>query len=429
MKTSGAPQNWLIIGGGISGLGAAKLLRMNGSRVRISDGKVLDGAAREKLSSLGVDVRDGGHDLKHLDGIDAVVLSPSVKYENPLFAEARARGLRVATEIDLALENFRGKLIAVTGTNGKSTTCVMTQHILTRRGVQSTAGGNLGKPPCEIIAEGGIGEVLVLEISSYQLEFSQPLKPRVAIFTSFTPDHLQRHGDLRGYLAAKMRVFEGMGPDSISITTEPVWQQINEHGFKLPEASVIRLDHKSLDLSRTGIREKHNLLNASFAAYAAGAVTGLPPQELAQELVSFKGLPHRCELVGLIGRSRVVNDSKATNVDSTLVALESQEAPALLFLGGLGKGESFAPVLNFRNVIRHVIAFGASGSDVVRDLGQELPLTKYGTLREALVGLSRHLEDGVDVLFSPGCASFDEFTNFEARGEFFRESMKPLLSM
>lgn len=448
---------WLIVGGGVSGLGAAEFLTSRGQVVRISDGGTIIGERRRRLESLRVEIRDGGHSLDHLEGVTDVVISPSVTLDNLVHTAARERGLRVHTELDLALSDYSGTVIAITGTNGKSTTCVMIDHLMRRLGLDSRAGGNLGEPPTAMAAEHRLGTHLSLEVSSYQLEFTSTLRPVASVFTSFSHDHLKRHGTLAGYMAAKLRVFENMGPSHRAIMPSTVLDAIREHGQlnmrcpadvisphdacpadirDLPTGSrrlvfdgMYRLKDAEgslvCDFTESELSERHNILNAAFSVLSVAHVTGRSPQSLVPLLRDFQGLPFRCQTIGSWDGEPVINDSKSTNVESTLVALASQNKPVLLILGGLGKDESFLPLLDLRHRIDRVLAVGHTGPAIERELREHLSVTLVPTLAEALRDLPRLRGAApLPILFSPGCASFDEFKNFENRGDFFNETMK-----
>jgi UDP-N-acetylmuramoylalanine--D-glutamate ligase len=443
---------WLVIGAGVSGLGAAKLLRKRGLGVRVSDAKSLPEAKAKAFRALGAELCDGGHAVSHLDGIDAVVASPGLPATHPLLTAARARGLPIVTEIDLALESFSGRLVAVTGTNGKSTTCALLGHVLAKAGASVSVGGNFGDPPTAMLAEERMGDVLVLELSSYQLEGSDRVRPDVAIFTSFSHDHMARHGSMEGYLAAKWRVFDQGRPQDLALI--PHWiaelgkrqglelrspclrffanlQEMRDAalpGFTLDGETLVLQDGERVSLEDASLKESHNLLNAAFSLLALRQLCGVPLAKSSAFLRDFRGLPHRCELVGHHRGRPIVNDSKSTNVESTLVALKSQVDPVVLLMGGQGKGEPYTPILEERSRIAALVTFGASEGEIARDLERQLPTYRFKTLNAALEELPAIVgKHEAGVLFSPGCASFDEFDNYEHRGDVFRKAIQKSL--
>jgi UDP-N-acetylmuramoylalanine--D-glutamate ligase len=442
---------WLIIGAGVSGLGAAKFLRQRGDDVRVSDGKKL---ARDKAAEfirIGADLRDGGHDPSHLDEIERVVLSPGLKDDHPLITLARQRGLPLVSEIDLAMPHARGPVVGVTGTNGKSTVCAMLGHILERAGKSVSVGGNFGDPPTAMLAEERLGEYLVLELSSYQLEQSQSVHCDAALFTSFSHDHLARHGSLEGYLAAKWRLFDQLKPDGLVVLPKYIADLAQSKGLRLPPHRVLiergdgtphddtvvltptgRLKAQTspeIDFVALGVTSPHNQLNAAMALFAAARITGQNLSKLAPLIGGFEGLPHRCELVGhRPSGAPVINDSKSTNVESTLVALAGVAGPVILMMGGIGKGEPYAPILAERAKIAALVTFGTTGPEIAAHLKRDLKTYEFTTLAEAMRGIGGILERHPGaLLFSPGCASFDEFENYAARGDSFRRGIQSCL--
>ena len=421
---------WLIIGAGVSGLGAAKLLRSRNLDVRISEGSLLPKDKREKFKMIGADLFDGGHKSEHLDGISQIVVSPGIPVSHPLLVEAKHRNIPVMTEIDLAIREYTGFLFAVTGTNGKSTTCAMIHHLMRKLGTDTALGGNFGEPPTQMLAEGKLAPYLILELSSYQLEQSASVKPKVAIFTSFSHDHLSRHGSLEGYLKAKWRVFEHMPKDSLAIIPQNILDEAKVSGLSIDEKNTrIISDTDYLhSLAPKSIAEPHNRLNAGFAISAVAHALGSDVGDIAPLLNDFVGLRHRCEVIGRIKNLPVINDSKSTNVESTLVALQGQIQPVILMMGGQGKGESYLPILQLKENIAAIVVFGASGPEIARDLKGSVRVHEFPNLKIALDQIAGIIKHKVaPILFSPGCASFDEFSNYEHRGEVFRTSMRPLL--
>ena len=420
----------LIIGGGVSGYGAASYLTGMGQKVRLSERAKLSPDEARRFLDLGVELRDGGHHLSHLDGISQVIISPGVPSQHPVLLAARDRGLEVLSEIDLALRNSRARVIAVTGTNGKSTTCAMIGHLLSRLGHEVCVGGNFGDPPTLMLAEGRMKDFLVLELSSYQLEASAQVQAEAAIFTSFSHDHIARHGSLAAYFAAKWRLFSNLPNQSLAIIPEAIYLQAKSLGFSLKSSQhppLTSVDYLK-SLAPPSMEEAQNRLNAGFAVSAVAHLLGRPAAELTPYLADFQGLPHRCERIGYIRAQPVVNDSKSTNVESTLVALASQSNATILLMGGKGKDEPYGPILSERSKIAVLITFGASGGDIAKDLSGAFPIQEFSTLKAAMAqlgGIIGRYQCGV--LFSPGCASFDEFRNYEQRGDFFRQAVMPLL--
>ncbi|MBM4251010.1 MAG: UDP-N-acetylmuramoyl-L-alanine--D-glutamate ligase [Deltaproteobacteria bacterium] len=421
----------LILGAGVSGFGATKLLRTKNKRVRISEGSILSTERIKKFTELGAEVLHGGHQLSHLEGVKEIIISPGISFTHPLLLEANARGIAINSELDLALAGYSGTIYAVTGTNGKSTTCKMIDHLLQKSGIKSAIAGNYGMPPSEMLADAGeLPPHLVLELSSYQLEQSSHIRPNVSIFTSFSHDHLARHGSMLGYLRAKWRVFDNMQDASLLVIPADILLLAEESGLCLETDTKELITDRSFlaSLAPTSIAEQHNRLNAGFALTAVAHTLGRDVRSLAEGLKDFIGLRHRCELIGTVRGNQCINDSKSTNVESTLVALSSQTRPVLLLMGGQGKGESYTPILKLKDKISSVITFGASGPAIANDLSRELLVHEFPTLTVALGQIAGIISNKpTPILFSPGCASFDEFNNYEHRGDVFREQMKGLL--
>lgn len=431
----------LVIGGGVSGLAAARLALKRGFRARISERGMIDTARKAELAQLGIDVMDGGHQESHLEGITTVVLSPGVRPDHPLCVAARARKLPQLSEIDFALADYNGHLIVVTGTNGKSTTVSMAGHILQASGVPVSVGGNLGIPPSDMAAEGALKANLVLELSSYQLEQSEIHPAIAAAFTSFSNDHVERHGSLGAYMVAKWRIFDWVVPGGLCVLTSDVSEAARIHGMKR-RSDVDWIEVPGFDLGaqpapfvgEAGVNGRHNEINAEIAVHLASRATGNEDfRRLAKHLHDFRGLPYRCQKVGAINGHAVINDSKSTNCESTVAALAGLDVPVVLLMGGKGKGESYAPVLTRRSGIKALVCFGESGQSIANELSLTLradgiSTTTHRSMKDAVrdaLGLARQFNCGI--LFSPGCASFDEFRNFEHRGQEFNDAISGLV--
>ncbi|NDE14908.1 UDP-N-acetylmuramoyl-L-alanine--D-glutamate ligase [bacterium] len=427
----------LVIGGGISGLAAARLAKKRGFEVRISDRSVIPEETRHTLTSAGIEVADGGHLPSHLDQVTRVILSPGVRADHLLCKLAAERGIPMESEIDFALDGYSGRLVAVTGTNGKSTTVSMTGHILDRCGIDVSVGGNLGDPPSDMIARGDLKSNLVLEISSYQLEQSSPHPAVAAAITSFSNDHVDRHGTLEAYFAAKWKVFDWVIPGGLCVMTDEVARFANRFG-KIRRQDVrwvvvpgFAHDARAAEFVREArVSGRHNEINVEISVQLAAQLTGnLDYPVLARMIEDFRGLPFRCQLLGTLAGHSVFNDSKSTNCESTVAALAGMKSPVVLMMGGKGKGESYLPVLAWKQHVAALVCFGESGQSIADELSLDLRAAGIETttrrgMREAIddaVSHARRLDCGI--LFSPGCASFDEFRNFEHRGQDFNDAI------
>lgn len=422
--------NWLVIGAGISGRGAVDLLLSEGETVFLFDDnpnlnltQTYKDLLIEPLKAISL--------LAHpIDG--GIVVSPGIDENHQMLVEARRNKVPIWTELDIALSRYSGKVVAVTGTNGKSTTVMMIHHILKNLDLSVSVGGNIGLALSAEICRKTAGEIVVLEVSSYQAEMTNHLHSEVALITSFSFDHQARHKTMKNYLAAKWRIITEQPITGHAIIAKDAWCHAVEYNLPGPQAGLTVVDPNAIpayvDYEHTELDEPHNQFNGYMAILAVSRLTGRSPLELAPLLKGFRKLSHRFEVIGSRRNKLVINDSKGTNLEATKVALGNLQGPIVLFLGGQGKGEDFGDLILDRPELALVIAFGQSGSQVVRDLDAYCPIAHYATLREALSAAPQILKDKTaHILFSPGCASQDEFANFEVRGDFFRSQISPLL--
>jgi len=410
---------WIVIGAGKSGIGARNLLEHHKQDVLLFDEN--KSKLNFELQSFTID--DSNHPIFSEKNL-TLVISPGVSLEHPLLKRARERNHRIVSEIDLALSYYKGHVLGVTGTNGKSTTVMMTGCLLKQLHIDFALGGNIGIAASSLMMEAP-HEYLLLELSSYQIEASELLKPKVAVLTGIAPDHLSRHKSLKGYVSAKWRLFDNQGPEDLAVIEECVYKQAIEE-FQLPKPKAKTIVMREKDLSSLdsffSFRWKHDRINAFFALQIASFLSGKPIEHIAPLLKSYKGLPFRCEVIGKIDSWSIINDSKGTNMDSTLHALTNTSGKITLFLGGLGKGESFLDVLKYKENIERIIAFGKSGTQIHDELSPHFPTQLFFTLKDAMKHTYEILVKARgDILFSPACASQDEFTDFEDRGIFFTQ--------
>jgi UDP-N-acetylmuramoylalanine--D-glutamate ligase len=433
----------LIVGAGISGFGAAKLLRLANHDVRISEQKQLANDDRSSYENLGVTVLDGGHELAHLDGIELLVASPGLPPSHLLLKESEKRGIPVVSEIDLAMRGLQKTVFGVTGTNGKSTTVALIDHGLKNLGFTSVPCGNFGDPPSLILAENRLPDNLVLELSSYQLEQSNAVHVDCSMITSFSCDHLARHGTEKSYFASKWKLIELAKPNTPVLLSSDVANATINLGWSIPKgayvigetsfpdvAGIQRVAINGHDVSINGktsfrlksqyLKGPHNLRNLAFAVLGIHLVKKTPFDEVVKALSDYRGLPHRCALVGTFAGRDVFNDSKSTNVESTLVALQAMTGKVILMMGGIGKGEPYGPILAEKDKIAALLTFGPTGPEIAAALKDSLPVQNFPTLASLFAGIDGIIEKyQYPILFSPGCASFDEFRNFAHRGEYF----------
>jgi UDP-N-acetylmuramoylalanine--D-glutamate ligase len=448
----------LVLGAGDTGLSVARWVEREGGAVRVADTRAKPPRARELKR---FELLTGAFRTSLLKGADLVCLSPGVSLAEPLVQEAVARGIPVLGDIELFAWAVRGaaaaKVIAVTGTNGKSTVSALTGHLLRAAGVASEVAGNIGPPALEALARprSAPAAVWVLELSSYQLETTWALEPDCAAMLNLSEDHLDRYAGLAEYAAAKARVFLGRGAqvlnrcDSASMALALAGREQVTFGLDAPplaedfgllgggdRAWLARGTETILAADELPIHGRHNVSNA-LAACALAHLAGAPLGALGAGLRSFRGLPHRLERVAERGGVLWYDDSKGTNVGATVAALKgiapqaAGEAPArkvVLIAGGEGKGQNFAPLAApVRAHARAVVLIGRDAPLIERALGAgAVPLERCATLEEAVKRAAHLAQPGDAVLLSPACASFDMFRDYAHRGEVFAAAVQGL---
>ena len=424
----------LVVGLARSGRSAARLLVSQGHEVVAIDAGDVDAS---ELAGLGVDVRTS-FDAPVPD-VELVVKSPGVPESARPVASARAAGTPVISEIELAARSLANPLIGVTGTNGKTTTTELTAHLLTTAGIAARACGNQGTPLTGLVGDVAGDAWLVVECSSFQLEDIERLHPRVAVLLNLTPDHLDRHGDLDAYLRAKLRIFENQDADDLTIAPRDIavpGRTARHLDDGSPGPAAIAWGEGGLHHAELGriaawndvaLRGRHNRQNA-MAAVSLAAFAGAGAKALAQGLATFPGVAHRLEVVADVKGVRYVNDSKATNPDAALAALDAYPRNVHLIAGGRAKGTPFAALAAAASggVIRVYLVGEAAG-----ELGQAFDAAGVatepaGTIGDAVVRAAARAAAGDVVLLAPACTSFDQYANFEERGEDFRRAVGTL---
>jgi UDP-N-acetylmuramoylalanine--D-glutamate ligase len=407
-------QRALVLGLARSGESAARALRARGDSVVGFDRKLeLDGAVLGRLESIDVEVHLGEEEETLLSGIDVVIKSPGVPGEMPLVVGARARGIPVWSEIELGAHLLRNPLVGVTGTNGKTTTTALLGEILQAAGRPVEVAGNIGRPLTSLVGAADPAAWIVCELSSFQLEDVESLRPRVAVLLNLEPDHLDRHASFDAYRDAKLRLFACQSEDDVAVVPR---------GFGAVPGAARRIEFSGDDElpGPLRLRGAHNRENAA-AATAAARAAGVSDAAIARALASFRGVEHRIEDVGVVGGVRYVNDSKATNVAAALRAVASFDEPLHVILGGLGKNESYGPLAAALGPHDRAYLIGAATPEIAAALDAEgVEYEHNGDLASALAAASSAAQDGDVVLLSPACASFDQFESFEQRGDTFR---------
>ncbi len=412
------PGPWLVVGLARSGIAAAHALAARGERVVAVDA----GAPAVQLPA-GVEVHLSCDGVAQLEHAHAVVKSPGVPREAAVIEAARSRGIPVLGELELGWRLLPNEFIAVTGTNGKTTTVQLLGHIHRQAGIAVAVAGNVGAALSGLAESLAADAVVVCEASSFQLEDALEFAPEGAVLVNVQPDHLDRHGTMEDYLGAKLRVFARQGNDDVAVA--PAGLDVEDLGGcarRVPFGPGGELDDRAGHLwwddepliahDEIRLRGAHNRANAAAAA-AIALARGIDPDAVRAALRTFAGVEHRLEDVATRDGVLYVNDSKATNVDSTLVALASFDAPVHLILGGIGKGQDFTPL---RGRAPHVYLIGEAASQLADEVGGE----PCGDLETALARACAAAVAGDVVLLSPACASFDQFADYEARGRAFK---------
>jgi UDP-N-acetylmuramoylalanine--D-glutamate ligase len=431
------PPRVLVVGLGSSGLAAARLAAADGAEVWVTDLRT-EAELGAELVELGREVRTflGSHPEGCLEGVSLVILSPGIPADAPLVETARTRGIELNTEIEFAWRHrSQSALVAVTGSNGKSTVTELTKRILVETGRSAVAGGNLGPPASQLVMD-DTWEVWVLEISSFQAELLTAMAPRVAVFLNVCQDHLERHHDIDDYVAAKRRLFAFQSPSDVSVLNADdhlvaaTQSAARTRSFSVsgPADACLDGDHLVLDgspiIKRSDLRlgGAHNLANALAAALAAAAL-GATPVAAATTLSSFDGLPHRHRTVHVAEGVRWVDDSKATNVGATLAALRGYPDRSVhLILGGQAKGQDFSVLEEeIRRTVSRLYLIGEDGPAIADALSGAAPTEGCGNLAEAVRRARRRATSGEWVLLAPACASFDQFSGYGERGDTFTD--------
>jgi UDP-N-acetylmuramoylalanine--D-glutamate ligase len=434
----------LVVGLGKSGVASALFLKAHGARVTVSDTKSGDELRNEipVLLDHGITVETGGHGERTFRGQDLIVVSPGVPVDAPLLVQARALGEVVIGEIELAAQFWPGPIVAITGSNGKTTTTTLTGEILAAGGLPTLVGGNIGTPAISLAERAKPETVTVLEISSFQLETIQTFRPKIAVVLNVTPDHLDRHRTFEVYVDAKARIFENQQSGDFAVLNEddPTCVSLAartrakvfwfsrlkevERGAWVREGNILFRDaaqqHEVMPVSEIPLKGAHNLENV-LAAVCAGALMGCAPEKIRQAVRDFKAVEHRLEFVATIRGVDYYNDSKATNVDATIKALESFPANIHLILGGKDKGSDYT-VLNelLRQRVKRVYTIGAAAAKIESQI-KNVEVVHAETLENALRKANAVAQPGDVVLLAPACASFDQFKSYEHRGKVFKE--------
>ena len=443
----------LVVGLARTGIATARFLRRRGAAVRATDlaAEAALGPGVAELRALDIDLALGGHRVEDFTAADLVVLSPGVPHTLPPIQAARDRGVPVIGEVELAARFIREPIVAVSGTNGKTTVTELLGRMLEASGRRVFVGGNIGRPLIGYVDGGQTAEVVVAEISSFQLDTIATFRPAVGVLLNITDDHLDRYTDFAAYAHSKMRLFENQTAQDTAILNgaDPVLRahaaaiRSRRRFYNTAEDSAncapitgtaltLRLPGREaaqLDLTPFRLRGPHNIENACAAALAALAAGASPPG-IQQALSTFAPLPHRIESVGVANGVEYVNDSKATNVDAVLRALDCFATPVVLIMGGLDKGGNFRLLAAaVRRRVKALVLVGKASDTIRAALGGLAPTVQAQDMAAAVGAAAGLAARGDVVLLSPGCASFDMYPNYQARGEDFRKAVQRLEKM
>ena len=437
----------LVVGLGKSGLAAALFLRRHGAQVTVSDIRSAEALAKDipALLEEGVNVEAGGHGLLTFRRQDLIVVSPGVPLDTPELAQVRSFGLPVIGELELAARFLKGKILAITGSNGKTTTTTLVGEILKAAGLPTLVAGNIGVPVIALAEESADETWSVLEVSSFQLETTVQFHPQIAVILNITPDHLDRHGTFENYAMAKERIFAAQDKDDFVVLNadsaraaaaahrspgQVYWFSLEnpvERGAWVEEGQIVYRAAKDapvetvMALSSIPLRGQHNVENV-LAAVCGARLAGAPGDVIRRAIENFRAVEHRLEYVATINGVEFYNDSKATNVDATAKAIAAFSSGIHLILGGKDKNSDYTLLGDLlRARVKAVYTIGSAAAKIESQLRGVVSLHSCETLDRAVTTAATAAHPGEVVLLAPACSSFDQFENYEHRGRIFKE--------
>jgi UDP-N-acetylmuramoylalanine--D-glutamate ligase len=440
----------VILGGGESGVGSAVLGKLKGYEVFLSDAGMLRDKYRKELAEYDVEYEEGGHDVERILAADEVMKSPGIPHKNEMVKKVLEKGIPLVSEMELAYRHKgESRIIGITGSNGKTTTTALTYHLCKEGGLDCALVGNIGNSIARQVALDP-KPVYVAEISSFQLDDIDQFRPDVAVLTNITEDHLDRY-DYRfeNYIRAKFNIMKNQkaGDHFIYNEDDPVTMANMSHyplnsnplpltmSRELPKGAYIRNNMMTMNVSEAltmsiydfALKGKHNQYNTMAACVAASTI-GIRKEKIREAVKTFGSLEHRMEPVGIIRGVEFINDSKATNVNSTWFALESMSKPVILILGGVDKGNDYTLLYDLiKEKVKAIVCLGVDNTKLHKAFGNVVEVMVNTSSAEEAVKAAFHLSSKGDVvLLSPACASFDLFTNYEDRGRQFKEAVKEL---
>ncbi|HTZ57301.1 MAG TPA: UDP-N-acetylmuramoyl-L-alanine--D-glutamate ligase [Acidobacteriaceae bacterium] len=439
----------LVVGLGKSGLAAALFLRRRGAQVTVSDLRSAQALSKEVPSLLeaGISVEAGGHGLLTFRRQDLIVVSPGVPLSTPELVQVRTLGLPIIGELELAARFLQGDVLAITGSNGKTTTTTLCGEIFSASGRKTLVAGNIGLPVIEVVDKSGTDTWSVLEVSSFQLETTESFHPHIAAILNITPDHLDRHGTFENYVAMKEKIFANQtGEDYLILNgDDPVTQQaasrarsqvfwfsrtkiVRRGTFVHNGAVMYRASEQStpvpvLPIAEIPLKGEHNVENV-LAAVCAASVAGIAPDVIERTVKAFHAVEHRLEFVASIHGVVYYNDSKATNVDATAKAIAAFPANIHLILGGKDKNSDYSQLNSLlKERVKTVYTIGSAAEKIEGQITGVTKVIRAGTLEAAVDQASNHAVAGDVVLLAPACSSFDQFENYEQRGRVFKQAV------
>ena len=430
-----------VLGAGLSGTAAALLLRSEGATVTVldsADEKTLLKSTIENLRSRGVEVHCGSAGEQDSSTYDFVVLSPGIDPISPLAQNFSSRNIETMGELELGWRSVSVPVIAITGTNGKTTTTELLAQMLNACGQRTIACGNIGKPLSEVALEKRELDVLTVEVSSFQLETIRSFRPSISVWLNFAPDHLDRYRSVAEYRAAKLRIFENQTADDVAIVNavetlpETAARKVtfsayaNQADFRLEGGSIVYQNAPVLRMAETKLRGSHNIENI-MATLAVGLARGLSFAQMLPPLCAYEPQPHRCEFVREVGGVTYINDSKATNLDAVEKALLAQDKSVILIAGGKDKGFTFETLRALvAEKVRAAVLMGEMAGRIEQDWKGAIPCEIAHSLADAVERARALAKPGEVVLFSPGTSSFDMFKSYADRGDQFRALVRAL---
>ncbi|WP_404811581.1 UDP-N-acetylmuramoyl-L-alanine--D-glutamate ligase [Capnocytophaga canimorsus] len=440
----------VILGGGESGVGAAILGKKKHWDVFLSDkGKVATKYA-EVLNQHTIRWEENKHSESEILSADCIIKSPGIPDTVEIIKKAKEKHIEIISEIEFAYRYTKGKIIAITGSNGKTTTTSLTYHILKESGLNVGVAGNIGKSFAQMVAEDD-KEYYVLEISSFQLDGITSFKPHIAILLNITPDHLDRYDyKMENYIASKFRITENQTEDDYFIydIDDPIiaqWlekneiksqkipfsieKKLNKGIYSLKDIIHMNIDNQTfeIEVKEMSLKGKHNVKN-SMAASVSSRLLKVRKESIRESLKGFVGEPHRLEFVKTVEGITYINDSKATNVNSVFFALDTMKTPVVWIVGGVDKGNDYSPLLPYvHEKVRAIVCLGKDNSPILKSFGNVIDNIVETQSMEEAVSLSKQFaKNGDTVLLSPACASFDLFKNYEERGNEFKKEVEKL---